>query len=74
MCSSDLTWMTRCNLEREKDMQYAVEMRRVTCFTVFVDAESAEQAKAMARERVQVDFYNDGDQWVVQSVDLVETN
>ena len=55
-------------------MQYAVEMRRVTCFTVFVDAESAEQAKAMARERVEVDFYNDGDQWAVQSVDLVETN
>jgi len=50
-------------------MQYAVEMKRISHVTIFVDAETEDQAGTLARQRVAADFYNDGDEWTIESIE-----
>ena len=52
-------------------MQYAVEMKRTNYYTIFVNADTEEQARLMARQSVDADFYDEGDEWEVQSVESV---
>ena len=62
--------MPGANTEREKAMQYAVEVRLVRHMTLFVDAETEDQAKAAARRRIDVDLADEGDEWTIDDVAL----
>jgi hypothetical protein len=63
--------MSQVQTEREKVMQYAVEMKRTNYYTIFIDADTEDQAEMRARQSVDADFYDDGDEWTVESIEKV---
>lgn len=52
---------------------YAVEVRRTSFITIWVDAETEEKAEALAFEKIAAEQYHDHASWDIESIEEVAT-
>jgi hypothetical protein len=48
---------------------YEIELKRVSYTTIEVEAESQEEAEALAWEEVKEDYYKDDGDWEIESIE-----
>lgn len=51
---------------------FEVEVRRTSFVTIWVDADTVEEAEALAYQDIAVNYYNDGASWDIESIEEVE--